>query len=222
MRSLTRITNSQRAALALTGVARSTWHYRPHPRGHVSAPIPQAERAYTSRITDTDRTEIQARILAGWDRQLSVDHSSAAAWDAGVMLGSRRTWWRIAKDLTDWPSRPVVPSRQRTRASRIAPVVIATRAGQAWSWDITDLLTPWRGITLKGYKITDLVSRKTVGYRVEERESDQLAVEMFREATKEYGAPEVVHADSGPAMRSHALRDFLANEHGVRMSHNRP
>lgn len=36
-----------------------------------------------------------------------------------------------------------------------------------------------------------------------------------------YGAPQIVHADSGPAMRSNLLRDALTSR-GVALSHNRP
>lgn len=185
------------------------------------APIPHAERAYPSRVSAEDRERIEEHILTGWAREVSVDHSFASAWDAGVMLGSRRTWWRIAKDLEHHALRPTIPTKRRKRAPREVPVVTADRPGQAWSWDITDLLTPWRGVVFKAYKITDIFSREIIGYRVEDREADHLAVEMFETAIAARGAPEVVHADSGAAMRSNALRRCLTG-HGVRLSHNRP
>lgn len=59
------------------------------------------------------------------------------------MLGSRRTWWRIARDLEQQVLRPKIPTRKGQRTKREVPVVVATRPGQAWSWDITDVLTPW-------------------------------------------------------------------------------
>ena len=86
----------------------------------------------------------------------------------------------------------------------------ATGPGQVWSWDITDLRSPWRGVAFKGYSIIDIYSRKLVGYRVEDREADHLAVEMFTDAFAAQGLPSVVHADSGPAMRSTLLADLLA------------
>lgn len=175
------------------------------------APVPHAERAYPSRISPEDRERIEEHILTGWAQEVSVDHSFASAWDAGVMLGSRRTWWRIAKALEQQALRPLIPTKRRKRSPRQAPVVTATRPGQAWSWDITDLLTPWRGVVYKAYKITDIYSREIVGYRVEDREADHLAVEIFQTAISARGAPDVVHADSGAAMRSHALGTALTN-----------
>lgn len=212
---------SQREALRMTGVSRGTWHYRHTPREQAQAPIPQAMRAYPSRINAADRAEIVAWILAGWARHESVDHSFATAWDAGVLLASRRTWWRVANEIEDQLLRPKPPTRKQSRLPRVKPVVVATGPGQAWSWDITELYSPWIGKTFKAYKIIDIYSREIVGYRVEDREADHLAVEMFDHAIRTYGVPRTVHADSGAAMRSTLLRDFLTR-HGVVLSHNRP
>ncbi|MDR7161430.1 hypothetical protein J2X42_004162, partial [Arthrobacter sp. BE255] len=70
---------------AFAGVSRSTWHYRQSPRARVQDPLGQSERAYQSRISTNDRDRICEYILEGWTDQVSVDHSYAAAWDAGVM-----------------------------------------------------------------------------------------------------------------------------------------
>ena len=218
---LVTITGSQRRALELAGVSRSTWHYRQHPRERAPEPVPQTERAYESRISTADQERIGELILAGWAQQNSVDHTFATAWDAGVMLASRRSWWRIAAQLEDQMLRPTIPTRKERRQPRNKPVLKATGPGQVWSWDITDLYSPWRGKVFKGYKITDIFSRKIVGWRVEDREADHLAVDMFATAITEHGAPQVVHADSGAAMTSNLLRSYL-HEQGVELSHNRP
>lgn len=218
---LSAVTGSQRQALKLTGLSRSTWHYRGHPRQLATEPISQADRAYESRIGAADRDRITELILAGWARQNSVDHSFACAWDAGVMLGSRRSWWRIASQIEDQMLRPKIHTRGQNRQPRNKPVLKATAPGQVWSWDITDLYSPWRGKTFKAYKIIDIFSRHIVGWRVEDREVDHLAAEMFTTAITTYGAPTVVHADSGAAMTSNLLRKTLTS-HDVVLSHNRP
>lgn len=219
---LAEITGSQRQALTIAGVSRSTWHYRYNPRQRVADPVHQADRAYSSRISDADRRRVEEFILAGWAGGNSVDHAFATAWDAGVMLGSRRTWWRIAAEIEEQMLRPTVPTRQERRAPRNKPVLESTGPGQVWSWDISDLYSPWRGVVFKAYKITDIFSREIVGWRVEDGEADHLAVEMFAAAITVHGAPRIVHADNGPAMKSNLLRDFLKDEHGVNLSHNRP
>jgi putative transposase len=216
------MTGSQRHALALTGLSRSTWHYRRKPRPSAVNPVPQKDRAYPARISAADRTVIADKISSGWQAGHSVDHSFACSWDDGLMLASRRSWWRIATTITDQSARPVAPSRRPgNTAPRPIPVLKATGPGQVWSWDITDLRTPWRGMAFKAYSIIDIYSRMMVGWRVEERECDDLAVEMFTEAFARHGQPQAVHADSGPAMRSTVLKDLLFDL-GVGQTHNRP
>jgi putative transposase len=202
-------------------LSRSTWHYRSHPRTPVPDPLPHRDRAYPSRIGEADRTAIRDEIIAGWLAGMSVDQSFASTWDAGVMRASRRSWWRIAAAITDQSVRPIAPTRAGSRTPRVAPVLKATGPQQIWSWDITDLRTPWRGVAFKAYSVIDIYSRMIVGWRVEERESDDLAVDMFETAFTDHGLPAVVHADSGPAMRSTDLKVLLAGL-GVGQTHNRP
>lgn len=204
----------------MVGLSRSSWHYRSQPRSRVAHPKPHKDRAYPSRLSVHDRQVIAAQITAGWQQGHSVDHSFASAWDNQLMLGSRRSWWRIAAGIADQLARPRVPTKTGT-GRRPAPVLEATGPGQVWSWDITDLRSPWRGVAFKAYSIIDIFSRKIVGWRVEERECDQLAVDMFKDAFTTHGNPAAVHADSGPAMRSTLLKDHLGDL-GITRTHNRP
>ena len=202
-------------------MARSTWHYRSSPREPVADPVPHKQRAYRSRISTADRGLIEDLIIAGWAGGNSVDHAFASSWDRGVMCASRRSWWRIAAAIPDQSQRPVAPTRRGSKTPRETPVLVATGPGQVWSWDITDLRSPWRGKAFKGYSIIDIYSRKIVGWRVEDREVDDLAVEMFQHAFAEHGTPRAVHADSGSSMRSNVLKELLAGA-GVTQTHNRP
>lgn len=208
--------------MKITGISRSTWHYRLNPRPKTVNPVHQADRAYSTRISTKDRERIEGFILAGWAEGHSVDHAFASAWDEGIMLASRRAWWRIAAAMEEQMLRPKPSTRKQNRRLRgEKPVLKATGPGQVWSWDITDLYSPFKNKVFKAYCIMDIFSRQIVGYRVEEREADHLAVDMFATAFSSYGAPQVVHADSGPAMKSNALRTAVA-AHGVEMSYNRP
>lgn len=202
-------------------LSRSTWHYRSKPRPRVIAPLPHTDRAYRSRIAEADREVIKEKIIAGWRAGRSVDYAFAATWDQGLMLASRRSWWRIAAAIADQSFRPVAPTRSTSTSARPVPVLKATGPQQIWSWDITDLRTPWRGVAFKAYSIIDIYSRMIVGWRVEERECDDLAVAMFTDAFTRHGPPAVVHADSGPAMRSTVLKD-LFGDRGIGQTHNRP
>jgi transposase InsO family protein len=214
---------SQRKALEVVGLSRGTWHYRWHPRARVVDPVSQRERAYPSRIDRQDREAITALIQAGWGDGVSVDHSFATAWDDGVMVGSRRSWWRIAGAIEDQSARPVTPARKNGVSGnrREAPVLIARAPMDAWSWDITDLHGPWRGVSFKAYSVMDIFSRKIAAWRVEEREVDDLAAEMFERAFGVEGIPGAVHADSGASMRSNVVANLFADL-GITKTHNRP
>ncbi|PRC58900.1 hypothetical protein C6A85_26160, partial [Mycobacterium sp. ITM-2017-0098] len=79
----------------------------------------------------------------------SVDHAFASTWDAGVMLASRRSWWRVAAAIEDQSARPAAPTRSTNKTPRPAPELKATGPQQIWIWDITDLRSPWRGVAFK-------------------------------------------------------------------------
>jgi len=217
---LTAALGSTRQALQLVGLSRSTWHYRTKPRAKVTDPVLHADRSCAWRISTQDRAQIEGLIQQGWREGASVDQSFANAWDAGIMLGSQRSWGRVARGIKDQSARPKITAGT-TQSPRSAPVVIAMAPDDAWTWDITDLPTPYRGMAFKAYCAMDIFSRKVVAYRVEEREVDELAKEMFEIAFGEHGIPGALHSDSGPAMKSNALKDLFADL-GVTQTRNPP
>ena len=75
---------------------------------------------------------------------------------------------------------------------------MATGPNQVWSWDITWLKTDVKGVFLFAYVILDILSRKIVGWSIEESESPELARNLFRRIIRELGLmPLFVHADNG-------------------------
>ena len=111
---------------------------------------------------------VAARITAGWAPGHWVDHSFVSCWDDGVMLASRRSWWRIAARVQGQSVRQLAPTRRVNNDHRpgAAPVLEAAGSGQVWSWVITDLRSPRRGVAFNAYSIIDILSRKLVGCRV--------------------------------------------------------
>lgn len=213
---------SQRGALGLIGLARSSWHYRSRPRPGTPDPVAHADRSQPQALTGAERALVAERVLAAWRAGDSVDQAYASAWDEGIYVGSQRTWWRIAAGM-DQAGRPAGPGGRPGRArDRPAPRLLATGPNQVWSWDITDFKGPYGRQVFKVYSVIDIYSRRVVGHRVEDREADVLAVEMFAAAFAAAGtAPDYVHADNGAAMRSDAVAGHLAG-HGVELTHNRP
>jgi transposase InsO family protein len=209
---------SQRRALGLAGMSRSSWHYRTRPRGRVADPVLHTRRRAASWLSGPERDAIVAKLGAAFAQGRSVYQGFYQALDAGDPVASLSSWYRIARQLE-----PQRPTRRRARHhSSAIPSLVAEAPLQVWSWDITKLKGPYRGLNYELYVVLDVFSRMIVAWRLEEHEDDDLAQEMFTAAFDRFGArPQVVHSDGGPAMTSHTVTG-LFHELGIEVSRNRP
>lgn len=209
---------SQRAALGLAGMSRSSWHYRTHPRPKVADPVPHTQRRALSWLSAPERARIEARLRDAFAAGRSVYHGFYTALDAGDPVASLSSWYRIARCMEEQR-----PARRRARhRSSAIPSLVASAPFQVWSWDITKLKGPYRGVTYELYVVIDVFSRMITAWRLETHEDDDLAKEMFQQAFARAGTcPRVVHSDGGPAMKSKTLTG-LFHELGVEVSRNRP
>ncbi len=90
-------------------------------------------------------------------------------------------------------------------AQYTAPELMATKPNQVCSWDITKLKTFVKCQYLHLYVILDVYSRYVVGWRVETRESGELARDLMETSCeRQQIQPGVLsmHSDNGPAMIS--------------------
>lgn len=115
-------------------------------------------------------------------------------------------------------SRAAVPRR------RAAPAHAATGPNQVWSWDITYLKSPVRGVFWYLYLLLDIWSRKIVGWTVEPTESSAHAATLCQAAcaaatTDPTGL--VLHADNGGPMKGATMLATLERL-GVLASFSRP
>jgi transposase InsO family protein len=120
--------------------------------------------------------------------------------DAGQYLASESTISRVlrAEQQLAHRGRTAVPQR------RTAPSHEATGPNPVWSWDITYLKRPVRGVFWYPYLILDIWSRKIVGWTVEATERSAHAAARFRAtcaATTHAPNGIVVHADTGGPMK---------------------
>jgi transposase InsO family protein len=101
---------------------------------------------------------------------------------------------------------------------------VATGPNQVWAWDITYLPAGVRGTFWYLYAIIDVWSRKLVGWRVHEAQSDDLAAALVDDTCKREGVARdqlVLHADNGAAMKGKTMLVKL-EELGVLPSFSRP
>ena len=92
-----------------------------------------------------------------------------------------------------------------------------------WTWDITKLKGPWRGLYFDLYAMLDIFSRKTVRWEVHAAETGDLAKEFIENAIKANGGarPDYIHADNGTSMTSKTVSQLLSDLNITR-SHSRP
>ena len=104
------------------------------------------------------------------------------------------------------------------------PVVQASRPNEAWSWDITKLRGPAKGVLYYLYTILDIYSRKVIAWTIAERESVNVAHHLIQQAIGREGVERdqlTLHADRGGPMIAGDIADLL-NGLGVSKSHSRP
>ena len=112
---------------------------------------------------------------------------------------------------------------QAAHPPRVRPELVATGPDQVWTWDITKLKGPWRGLYFDLYVMLDIFSRKAVRWEVHATETGDLAKEFIENAIKGNGGarPDYIHADNGTSMTSKTVSQLLSDLNITR-SHSRP
>lgn len=102
----------------------------------------------------------------------------------------------------------------------------ATAKNQVWSWDITYLNGPIKGLYYYLYLILDIFTRDIVGWEVWEEESAEHASQLIRRAILVQNLhnsqdPLILHSDNGSPMKGATMLATLY-ELGVTPSRSRP
>jgi len=135
----------------------------------------------------------------------------------GQYLCSVSTMYRVLSEHGQVKER----RRLARHPARAVPELLATGPGQVYSWDITKLAGPVKGVYYDAYVMIDIYSRYIVGAHVHARESGLLAEEMMKQIFGVHGVPAVVHADRGTSMTSKSVATLLEDLQVIR-SHSRP
>ena len=203
-------------ACALQGKPRGS-HYR----DRQPVPVLPAQRAPRATPPNALSAAEQDRILEVLTSARFCDKSVAQTWatllDEGVYLASMSTMHRLLRLIGQFGDR----RDQAAHPARARPELMATGPGQVWSWDITKLRGPERGVYYDLYVILDIYSRYVVGWTVAAREDADTAKALIASAAQIHGAPDSLHADRGTSMTSKPVAQLLVDL-GVARSHSRP
>lgn len=141
--------------------------------------------------------------------------------DQGKYIGSESSFYRVLKEFGMQQHR----GRSRQPEKTAPPQgYCALRPNHVWSWDVTWLSTPVRGIFFYLYMIVDVYSRKITGWEVHEAETGELAANLVHRAVLAERcqlAPPVLHADNGGPQRGFTLRAKM-DALGITPSFSRP
>lgn len=100
--------------------------------------------------------------------------------------------------------------RTATHPPKAIPELLADGPSQVWTWDITKLRGPTKGVWFHLYVLIDIYSRYNPSWIVAAHESAELAAEFIAEAIERNGiAPHTVHADRGTSMTSGLVSELL-------------
>jgi len=200
----------------LVGRSRATHHRHANPRPPAHGP--RRKVVHPAELTRSEREQVLGLFASEDYADLSVNQVWARELDQGRYWCSTRTMYRIlaAADMSG------ERRRQASHPPRAIPELVATAPLQVWSWDITKLRGPAKGVWYHAYVVLDIFSRYLLGWRIEQVEDGQLAVELVAEIVAEQGRPPAyLHADGGAAMTSKPLASLLVDL-DVRRTHNRP
>jgi putative transposase len=149
----------------------------------------------------------------------SPGQAHAVLLDRGVYLCSEATMYRLLRERGQAGERRA----QATHPAKKKPELMADGPNQVWSWDITKLKGPARGIWFQLYVIIDIYSRKVIHWEAWPTETGTLARGFIEHAIEANGgiAPQAIHADRGTSMTSNTVAGLCAIL-GIDQSHSRP
>ena len=193
-----------RRSCALIGRSRAS-HYR-----RLAPPMlgPAPQRAVPDNgqaLTGAERATVLAVINTPAYADLAVCQIWARELDEGRYWCSMSSMYRIAGQAGQ--------SRERRRLAshpaKTKPELLADGPSQVWSWDITKLRGPAKGIWYQLYVVIDIYSRYTPGWIVADHESAELAADFIAEAIDRNGGGPPAHRarrprhldDLGPPVR---------------------
>lgn len=140
--------------------------------------------------------------------------------DSGRYLASESSFYRVLKEADLLKHR----SKSRPRERKRPKDLIARRPNCVWSWDITYMKSPVKGMYYYLYLTLDVFSRFIVGWVVEEVESADHAARLIARACWEQGVVKgslTLHSDNGGPMKGATMLSTLQKLH-VAPSFSRP
>jgi len=172
-------TNTKEAC-ALLGASRATRYRRRRPP--VAGP-PAPRPTPPNALSEAERRHGLALLRSPEHCDLAPAQVWARLLDDGVYVCSVSTMHRLLAVAGENRER----RRQRTHPAKKRPELIARRPNEVWSWDITKLQGPERGLYYELFVVIDILSRYVVGWMVSPAETGELAEAFIADTLARHG-----------------------------------
>jgi len=206
------------AACRVLGKSRATLHRQRNPKP-AAPPAGRKEFHHPAELSPGEKQS----VLAVLDSPRFADKAVAQAYTIlpgeGCYLCSQATMHRLLRERGTSGERRA----QAAHPAKKKPELLAAGPDEVWSWDITKLKGPARGIWYLLYVILDIYSRKVIHWEIWPTETGALAKEFIEHAIAANGGikPHAVHADRGTSMTSDTVAGLYAKLN-IAQSHSRP
>ena len=209
-------------ACAALAVPRSSL-YRARPTSNIPAapaPEPASRPAPPRALSPTEQVQVREVLNSERFQDLAPREIYAELLDEERYLCSISTMYRILAEHAEVRER----RNQLRHPAYHKPELLATGPNQVWSWDITKLRGPSKGVYYYLYVILDIYSRYVVGWLIAEVEAAELAEQLIAETCAKQDVQReqlTLHADNGSPMIAKTVA-ILLTDLGVAKSHSRP
>jgi len=203
------------AACAALAVSRASFYRDQKPR-----PSPKPRPTPPRALTESQRQNVLAMLDSDRFADKAPRQVYAELLDDGEYICSVRTMYRVLAAADQVRER----RHQRRHPAYVKPELVACAPNQVWSWDITKVPGPVRGVYYSLYVALDIFSRYIVGWTIARTENAALARAFLAEAFERQGIQPgqlVCHADRGTPMTARST-SLLFADLGIRQSHSRP
>ncbi len=173
-----------------------------------------------NKLSDEEKKQIITSINAPKYADLTPAQIVPKLADEGIYIASESTFCRVMKEYKQSSKRTPV----RNLGKKTITTHIANGPNEVWSWDITWLPGPIKGIYFKLYLIIDIFSRFIVHWEIYEEEKASYAEQIIKKAVFKHGVfkkPLVLHSDNGSPMKAQSFQTLLDNL-GITKSYSRP
>lgn len=140
--------------------------------------------------------------------------------DQNIYIASESSFYRLLREENMQHHR----GRSKKPERKLPESYMATAPNQVWTWDITWLKGPIKGLYFRLYLIIDIFSRKIIAWEIWETEDAIYAEELLKKAViseKIQGKPLVLHSDNGSPMKAATFQGLLEML-GIQSSYSRP